>query len=279
MFRGGYQVLTSDIQADDKDPETQVIFVTPPYSLGLPSKEYYEDKGLLAEYEAIASKVMEHFYGNSTSNETTMFRDSKHLAAAHGLMKDVVAFETKLAAATPAEEDLNDVTKTYNPMTPAELSQLVLSEIDFEYVISELAPKGYSAHHVIVASPSYLKDLSKVLDTTSRETLQNFLVWKVVQNYASRVEDPAIQPLKQFKNKLQGKAPDAVEERWRTCIKSADSDLGWILSKFFVDSAFSPSAKQFGDQIVTDIKDSFVNILNDANWMTDEVRGRSIKKV
>ncbi len=228
----------------------------------------------------MAGKVMEHFYGNSTSNQAITFKDNKRLdsTSPHGLMEDVVAFETKLAAATPPEEDLNDVMKTHNPMTPAELSR-VLSDVDFEDIISELAPKGYSAHHVIVSSPSYLEDLSKIFDTTSRETLQRFLVWKVVQNYASRVEDPAVKPLKQFKNKLQGKPADTEEERWRTCIKSADSDLGWISSKFFVDSAFSPSAKQFGDQIVADIKNSFVNILNDADWMTDAVRDRSIKKV
>ena len=228
----------------------------------------------------MAGEVMENFYSNATSNQTITFKDSKRHAStsSRGLMEDVVAFETKLAAATPPEEDLNDVTKTYNPVTLAELSK-VLSDIDFEDIISDFAPKGYSAHHVIVSSPSYLKELSRILETTSRETLQKFLAWKVVQNYASRVEDSAMKPLTRFKNKLQGKPADAEEERWRTCIKSADTDLGWILSKFFVDNAFSPSAKKFGDQIVTDIKDSFVNILNDADWMTDAVRNRSIKKV
>ena len=44
-------------------------------------------------------------------------------------------------------------------------------------------------------------------------------------------------------------------------------------------SAFSPSAKKFGDQIVTDIKDSFDTILKDAEWMTEEVRAKSVAKV
>ena len=61
------------------------------------------------------------------------------------------------------------------------------------------------------------------------------MVWKAIQSYSSRIEAPAIMPLKRFDNRLQGKEPDAVEDRWRTCVKACDSDLGWILSKFFVD--------------------------------------------
>jgi endothelin-converting enzyme len=183
-----------------------------------------------------------------------------------------------MAALTPPEEDLNDITKTYNPMTVDELD-VVLPQVSLAYIIGELAPKGYHAHQVIVSSPAYLKGLSKLIGETSSETLSAFLVWKTIQRYAFRIEDPALKPLKQFNNVLQGKDPDAVPERWRTCIASVDRDLGWILSKFFVDNAFSPAAKQFGDQIVTDIKDSFVEILTDTTWMTEEVRNRSIKKV
>lgn len=267
-------------QADDKEPETQVIFVSPA-RLGLPSKEYYEDKEMLAKYQVMAAQVMDNFYKKTPSNDSSNLWGSQkqiELINSVSLMKGVVAFETRVAALTPPEEDLNDVTKTYNPMTPANVSE-TLPDIDFEHIIAELAPKGYSADTVIAASPKYLKDLSKVLKSTPRQTVQAFLVWKVILSYASRVEDPALKPLNEFNNELRGKDPDAVEERWRTCIRSADNDLGWILSKYFVDNAFSPSAKKFGDSIVTDIKESFVNILGDADWMTDEVRERSIKKV
>lgn len=194
------------------------------------------------------------------------------------LAKDVVSFETKMAALTPPEEDLNDITKTYNPMTLDQIAK-VLPQISFEYLITKLAPKGYSARQVIVGSPTYLKGLSQLLTETPSEILSAFLVWKTIQRYASRIEDPALTPLKRFSNVIQGKDPDAVAERWRTCITAVDRDLGWILSKFFVDNAFSPAAKQFGDQIVTDIKDSFVDILAKAQWMTEEVRNRSINKV
>ena len=279
FFSLRYQNTDNVIQADDKDPDTQVLFISPP-RLGLPSKEYYEDKGILADYQEMAAKVMGHFYQPPSGNTTVATINGKRLSsvASSDIAKDVVSFETKIAALTPPEEDMNDITKTYNPMTLDEVAK-VLPQVSFENIIKELAPTDYSTDRVIVTSPAYLEGLSNLLSSASSETVPASLVWKTIQRYASRIEDHALKPLKQFDNVLQGKDPDAVPERWRTCIRAVDGDLGWILSKFFVDSAFSPAAKQFGDQIVTDIKDSFVDFLGDATWMTEEVRERSVKKV
>lgn len=54
--------------------------------------------------------------------------------------------------------------------------------------------------------------------------------------------------------------------------------LGWILSKFFVEKAFSEEAKDFGGQIVSDIKVQFIKKLRGAEWMSQEVRDLGIEK-
>ena len=53
---------------------------------------------------------------------------------------------------------------------------------------------------------------------------------------------------------------------------------GWILSKFFVEKAFSEEAKRFGDQIVSDIKVQFIKTLRGAEWMSKDVRDLGIEK-
>ena len=53
---------------------------------------------------------------------------------------------------------------------------------------------------------------------------------------------------------------------------------GWILSKFFVEKAFSEEAKQFGDRIVSDIKVQFIKKLGGAEWMSKGVRDHGIEK-
>jgi endothelin-converting enzyme len=58
-----------------------------------------------------------------------------------------------------------------------------------------------------------------------------------------------------------------------------DFGLGWILSRFFVEKAFSAEAKAFGDQIVSDIKGQFIERLKVTEWMDQEVIDLAIDKV
>lgn len=51
------------------------------------------------------------------------------------------------------------------------------------------------------------------------------------------------------------------------------------MSRFFVEKAFSANAKQFGDQIVSDIKDLFIEKLKVTTWMEKEVIDLAIRKV
>ncbi len=45
-----------------------------------------------------------------------------------------------------------------------------------------------------------------------------------------------------------------------------------------MEKAFSEEAKQFGDQIVSDIKVQFIKKLRGAEWMSKEVRDLGIEK-
>jgi endothelin-converting enzyme len=55
--------------------------------------------------------------------------------------------------------------------------------------------------------------------------------------------------------------------------------LGWILSRFFVEKAFSEEAKQFGDNIVTAIRTEFTKKLKAVDWMDDQTTEKAIEKV
>lgn len=140
-------------------------------------------------------------------------------------MKAIIDLESRLAAASPDAEDTQDVTKYYNPRSLAEVESL-LPQLSVESVISSLAPHNYLPDRIIVGSPSYLENLSTILEESTAETLQAYFVWKTVQTYAYEIEDQALKPLKRFNNELQGKEPDALQDRWRTCVKVVDNGLG-----------------------------------------------------
>lgn len=236
------------------------IFVSPPREIGLPAREYYNNTGTVAQYTTVLKQVIQGFGGSEK------------------IAENIVAFETKLANVTPDTATQEDVTKYYNPLSIKETEALV-PEISFADILGELAPPDYRGDRLIVGSPSYMQALSDILDDASRETVAFFLQWKVIQKYADKIEDDKITPLRQFKNALEGKDPQATEERWRKCIRSLDEGLGWSLSRFYVLDSFSEESKKLGDTIVSDIKERFVFTLTQTEWMSADVRKLGIQKV
>ncbi|KAH0372742.1 peptidase family M13, partial [Aureobasidium melanogenum] len=271
--------VSVDVGADDKDPDVNVISVGAPWSFGLPSKQYYERAEIVASYKDTIGTVLEALLKEAKPGVLSFMLDENDQSAilSKDLVDSLVSLEKSMANAAPDPEDAADVTKYYNPRTLKE-TEAYISEISITHILDTFAP-GYTPSKIVVGSPSYLKDLSKILKSSSRKTIKTYLVWKVVQSWAGAVEDPAIQPLLRFRNKLQGKAPDVKQERWRTCVSSVGSDLEWIMSRFFVERAFSKDAKDLGDQIILDIKDEFTIKLNESEWMTESVRQLAIEKV
>ncbi|ODM22075.1 hypothetical protein SI65_02921 [Aspergillus cristatus] len=253
-------LVVPSVSPDDRDPDSVAIFVVPVDEIGLPAREYYNNTDTVAEYTKVAEKVLGSFVSNK------------------GSIKDVVTFEAKLANATPDTQTREDITKSYNPRTIKETESL-LPEISLSDIISALAPSGYKNDRLIVGSPSYIESLSSILSETSRETVQLFFKWKIIQSFADSIEDPKIRPLREFNNKLDGKDPQATEERWRKCINVLDGGLPWSLSRFYVLDSFSRASKELGDQVISDIKERFVFTLDQTSWMSPEVKKLGIQKV
>jgi endothelin-converting enzyme len=87
-------LVSAGTGADDTDPDTVVVSVSAPYSFGLPSKERYEDEKLVEKYRSVAIEVLSTLYPDTS-------KDS---------FSKIVDLEKKLAAASPASEERDDVT-------------------------------------------------------------------------------------------------------------------------------------------------------------------------
>ena len=77
-------------------------------------------------------------------------------------------------------------------------------------IIKSLSPSDITVDRIIVASPNYMKDLSEVLSSSSKEVIKSYLVWKVVQAYYSRTEADELKPYSRFINELQGKVCSCI---------------------------------------------------------------------
>ncbi|CAK7227349.1 hypothetical protein SCUCBS95973_006513 [Sporothrix curviconia] len=259
--------FSSYVGDDDKDPETQIIGVGPISSFGLPSKLYFEDKAVVAQYLDAMTKVLGAISPGVAS-----------IGPAEQAAKALVDLEARLSLAAPDKEDMDDVTKTYNLMSVKDTAQL-LPHFGLEKSLQHLVPADYTLNVTVTAFPEVLANVSQIVADTPPEVVHNFLYWRLIVYYSGAVLGPEIRPWRQFLNVLQGKDANADPERWRTCVSHVGGTLGWILSRFFVEASFSAAAKDFGNQIISDIKTAYLANFDNLAWMDDETRRVAAEKV
>lgn len=84
-------------QADDKDPDSQVLSLQGPRRIGLRSKEEYRDAKVVKEYTSTIAAMFELIAENEEAHAT-----------AKTLSQSVVELEKKLSTISMDEEDAND---------------------------------------------------------------------------------------------------------------------------------------------------------------------------
>ncbi|KAI1438679.1 peptidase family M13 [Xylaria sp. CBS 124048] len=252
--------------ADDKNPDVVIIQATPA-GYNLPSPEYYHHNETVDQYQDTLEQVFASLLPTATTKKSAV-----------KLARSVVDFEKKVAALAPLPEDSQDVTKFYNIVEVADVGKIG-PVLGLDKVIKALAPPDYKLDKMMLAFPEFLGNVSQIVSQTPKSTIQSFLIWNLINTYASYVEAPEVEPVNRFNNILSGREPDNKSERWKTCVTYIDRTIGWILSRFYVEAAFSEAAKKYGDQIIFDIKQQFIARLDDLDWMDESVKKLATNKV
>jgi endothelin-converting enzyme len=78
-------------------------------------------------------------------------------------------------------------------------------QLQLSTILNGLAPSDVQVDRLIVMSPTYMTNLSSILDQTPKKVLQTYLVWKAIQTYSSVVEADEVKPYTEFSNELEGK--------------------------------------------------------------------------
>lgn len=82
---------------------------------------------------------------------------------------------------------------------------MLIPILGLDYVLPRLVPVNYNLDTMITSFPDFIANVSDILKTTSKDTIQAFLSWKVIQSTYTYVEATEIKPYVQFLNKLTGK--------------------------------------------------------------------------
>ena len=198
-----------------------------PKAPGLPSKEYYNDSKWTENYKETIGAVLEALYREATPN---IARSNTRIMS-DKLVQSLFDLETQLAEASPSPKYAHDPSLYYNEFSIVEIEALITS-IHMENLIERQYPR-YLPNKIIVESPGYLRVVTRLLTESTRETIQAYFVWKVVQAHGPKIISEAVKPLLRLNNQLEGRKAEIVEERWKTCVNHVDYGLSKLEYSFY----------------------------------------------
>lgn len=251
-------LIHNTVGADDKNSDVYIIFLDQA-QLGMPSRDYFlttRNEKSLQTYREFATNV------------------AKALGAEDALatkeIKDMVDFEIQLANITIPEEYRRDTEAIYKRYTISGLSNITK---DFDWLkYLQLAFKHVnininSSEEVVVYSTNYLAAMGMLIKSTPKRTLANYLIWHIVMNRISNLPQKFLDLKRNYNKAIQGTAQE--QPRWRTCINYVNENLGMAVGRLFVSKHFDEEAKATAMGMIHNIRDAFVELLAEVEWMDD----------
>ncbi|MBC3935879.1 M13 family metallopeptidase [Undibacterium sp. CY7W] len=253
------------VHQDNKD-STKYVLDIGQSGLALPDRDYYL-KDDDAKLKATREKYLQHI---EKMLSLAGNKDAAKKAAA------ILALETELAKVQWTKVELRDPIKAYNKIPLNELSKLGAG-YDWNAYLKELGVSG-KIDYVIVAQPSYITGMSKVLAETPLDTIKAYLKWHTFSSAASQLPKQFSDESFAFFSKTLRGVP-SQEVRWKRGVRLVDSGMGESLGKLYVEKHFPADSKAKMEQLVNNLLLAYKQSVDTLDWMSDATKKEAQAKL
>lgn len=261
--RNGVQGLFgSYVGQDDKNPEVYALNLFQG-GLGMPDRDYYLSK----EAKLVEARTA---YEKHLANVLTLAGEPNAAVRARA----IVAFETKIAQAHWTRIESRDANKTYNMMTVADLARKAPG-FDFKGFFAGI---GAPVASVIVAQPSAVTGIAKLVQATPVAVLKDQLLVRSLDNFADVL--PSAFDKEQFAfygTTLSGTPEQQV--RWKRAVEFTTGAVSDEVSKAYVAKYFPPATKAAADDLVKNVIAAMGRRIDQLDWMAPETKVKAHAKL
>ncbi|GAA5880490.1 hypothetical protein JCM16303_005402 [Sporobolomyces ruberrimus] len=252
-----------------KDPKQNVVWLVQA-GLSLPARDYYTDKAVLGDFEKVVHAVLSEIY--EARGEKSM--DAKYLA------KNVAKFEKELAKISLDNVEVDDPLASYNPYNSSALEELFPS-ISFPNYFASFTPRPRYPDPVIVSTPSFFSNLTRLLDDVAPDVLEAYFVYQTAQNVGTLLgsKEPIRKELAASTNRLLGLPADAQQPRKEYCLDQINENYGFLVGRYFVQRAFPGQSKDYAEEVIQAVIQAFRDRLPGLTWLDDVTRKKAKEKV
>lgn len=261
---GSNTLFADGVWQDDKKSD-EMAYNLWQGGLGLPEREYYFKTDT-------ATINIRNQYVHYISKILTLVGEDATLAATAA--KNILALETKLAAASRKIEDLRDPYKNYNKTAITDLPNMA-ANINWSNYLKNMGVQHIDS--VIVGQPEFFKALNEALVKTPIADWKQYVKFNLVSDMADVLPDAYGKETFNFTKLLSG----AKERKpgWKRAIEMEEDAMGEMLGQLYVKEFFNETAKKRYTVMVEDIRAALKDRIAKLTWMSDSTKQKAYTKL
>jgi putative endopeptidase len=260
----GAPLFGSYIYADQKDNNV-VVFILVQGGLSLPTRDYYFDE----KYAKFLPQFTEHIA------KMLMLAGATPEAAAADAAT-VLALETELARVSKTVTELRDPIANYHKMTVEEAAAKMPAFPLKTYLAAGQIPA--SEKEINVAQPAFYEGLSKLLQEKPLAAWKTYLRWHALRSSAQFLaEDFSAESFRFFGTVLNGTPQQ--EPRWQRAARVLDNQIGFAVSRIYVDKYFPPAVKARLEEMIQNMRDVLHDRIVALEWMSEPTKQKALEKL
>ncbi|XP_046444687.1 endothelin-converting enzyme 2-like isoform X1 [Daphnia pulex] len=268
-----------DVVAHPNFPDKSIVRISPD-GLGLPDRNYYyrepdhapdvprrrlSQPGTINTYKVFLKDAVQLL--GATSLEATKFAE------------EVFHFEKRIAELTPNTEDIINPVKSIQILNVADLQRQSFS-IPWLEILRAIYPTTVfdDSTELLITSPDYLKDISSVVSSSDRSTLNNYLMWRLAHNYLPYLSREFWEVLDIHKRDTLG-AKESVD-RWEMCIVTTQKYFRLAMGSIYSKNNVALKDSRNGVAIIYEsLKNGLASSLSGSSLYSPSLRSRALEKL
>ncbi|XP_075245893.1 endothelin-converting enzyme homolog isoform X2 [Convolutriloba macropyga] len=171
---------------------------------------------------------------------------------------------------------------TYLITNLTRLKQIV-PQVDWDGILSNLFQgvgiEITDSEPIQLLDPEFFMKVGPFLQNTSREALQNYQYWRVIDISMSSINHD-FEIIKANLTLVVKGSNSGMRPRWEQCVNliNAHSIVGNVIGAAFIRDYFNPGSKQKVRDMIKSIRESFVTSLDGLGWLDPATRAYAVKK-
>ena len=196
-------------------------------------------------------------------------------------MLEAAELEVKLVDFSSDDTVRRDPDRSNNPFQLWQLKQQ-FPFVDFESFVERvfdgivnISPNDT----VIIRELDYFKGIQHVLKSSTKRAIANYVAWRIVQGFSAFLPPKDRDPFYEFKANQTAMFNVPIPDRWEDCVTLSCMLIDMPVGKLFVENYFNEKfAMPKMIEMTKYLKSTFIDQLNELDWMDSATRQRAIQK-